>query len=166
MAIVLISTPGAPDANSFCSLAFAEAYHEMRGHNQDWIDASVPTREKFLVWATLLLCQESYKGWKTTRESALSFPRAGLVDDDGWPISSTDVPKEVQEACAEFAFILMGEDRTLDEGGLVEIGGKVGPINNPDRYVRNVLSASVRDKLRGFLKGRINSDGNIRVGRR
>ena len=166
MAIVLTHTPGAPTANSLCSREFADSYHEMRGHNQSWTDADVPTREKFLVWATSLLSQESYKGWKTTREAALPFPRAGLVDGDGWPISSTDVPKSVQEAAAEFAFILMGEDRTLDEGGLVEIGGKVGPINNPDRYVRNVLPASVRDKLRDFLKNRTGSDGNIRIGRR
>jgi hypothetical protein len=163
MALVLKADVGASDANAYCTEAEATAYHSTRGFNAAWTEALVPTREMALVWATRLLDQQDWNGMRASFSSALRWPQVGQVDRDDQIIPSTIIPQFLKEACAEWAFYLLVEDRTADEGGLVQYGGKVGPIDDPKMYVRKTMPASVRDMLQPYLA--TNPSGVGRVGR-
>jgi len=154
MALVLDFAPGSPTANAYCSVAEADAYHETRAFNTDWTGATEVEKNTVIAWATRLMDQQNYVGLATFRTTGnLRWPRYGLVNREGLVVEPNTIPKFVKEACAEWAFYLLGEDRTQDEGGLVEYGGKTGPIADTTSYVRKPMPESVRDMLRPYLSG-------------
>lgn len=163
MPLVLNASPGDPAANSYATLEQGRAYHEGRGHNDQWKSATEDQQAQALVWATRLLDQENLRGEKTFFHGALRFPRSGLVNRDGHNVDSRVIPQVVVEAVSEWALHLLVEDRTADAGGLVEIGGAIGPIKNPMRIERSPMPASVREMLTGVLRAA--SNGNIVLGR-
>lgn len=115
MALTLVSTPGAVDANTYCSLAEAEAYFLTRLHNTEWEDASSTDKNAALVWATSILDEEmNWYGWAMSEEQALRWPRSGLVTPDGYNVTSTTIPMFLRKATAEFALYLIKEDRLAD----------------------------------------------------
>lgn len=147
MAVTLVATAGATNANAYCDLADANTYHDMRYHNDDWANADDANKERLLMWATRLLDQLDFDGSLTTQTQALRWPRAGCTDREGRALDSSTIPQVIKDACAEWAFQLLLEDRTLDEGGLVEVGGKVGPVTNPQSYKRKPIPDAVREIL-------------------
>jgi hypothetical protein len=56
---------------------------------------------------------------------------------------------------------LLGEDRSLDEGGLVSVNGKVGPVKDPDYYQRKLLPDSVTEMILPYLTGHPNGVGKV-----
>lgn len=162
MSVTLVADAGSPTANSYCTDTEALAYHDKRYLNSVWSDAEKPDREKVLMWATRLLDQQEWKGMKTNYLSgSLRWPRNGCVDRDKKLIDGSVVPQFMKDACAEWAFYLLTEDRTLDEGGLVQYGGKVGPITDPHAYARKSMPDGVREMVSPYL-----SSGNIASGGR
>lgn len=127
--MTLIATPKATDANSFATLAEANAYHDTRLHNAEWSAASDSDKEKALIQATRLLNNMTWKGSKTTSEQALKFPRWGLMNDDEIYLDEDTIPGFLVEATAELAWLLLIGDTTRESGtkGFKSIG--VGPIN-------------------------------------
>ena len=76
MALVLVATPSADDANTYATLAEAETYHETRLHNDDWNSAASADKNKALAWATRLLDDLiDWFGSKTDVYQPLLFPR-------------------------------------------------------------------------------------------
>lgn len=151
MSVTLVADAGGTASNSYCTDAEALAYHQTRHLNSVWEETDKTEREKVLMWATRLMDQLNWRGRRSVQTQALRWPRVGCVDREGFPVTYTDVPKIIKEACAEWAFYLLTEDRTLDEGGLVELGGKVGPITNAPMYARKVMPDGVRDMLAPFI---------------
>lgn len=163
MAVLLVATAGASNANAYCTEAEANTYHSMRGLNSAWVDdAGKPEREQALMWATRLLDQLPWRGIRAEQVGSLRWPRAGVSDREGYSIPYDAVPAFIKEACAEWAFYLLTEDRTLDEGGLVQFGGKVGPITDPTSYQRKSMPDSVKDMISPYL---MSSSGMGRVKR-
>ena len=136
MAITLVATPGADDANTYCTLAEAEAYHETRLHNDDWVSASSSNKNKALAWATRLLDDLiEWNGSKTDVYQPLRFPRYNLVDTDGQILDSSTIPQFLKNATAEYAMHLIIGDRVkeTDLKGYQSI--KVASIRiTPDKY--------------------------------
>jgi hypothetical protein len=151
MAVTLVADAGSSTANSYCTDAEALAYHQTRFLNSVWEETDRSERERVLMWATRLMDQQNWHGSQNDPTQALRWPRVGCVDREGNYLSHTEIPKIIKEACAEWAFYLLTEDRTLDEGGLVELGGKVGPITNATMYARKVMPSGVRDMLAPFI---------------
>jgi hypothetical protein len=151
MAVILVADVGATNANSYCTDAEALVYHQTRFLNSVWEEAEKGDREKVLMWATRLMDQLKWRGYQVADTQALRWPRGGCNNREGYAIDSTSVPNVIKEACAEWAFYLLTEDRTLDEGGLVELGGKVGPISNAPMYARKAMPDGVRDMLAPFI---------------
>ena len=147
MALVLDTTVGGAAANSYASVEQADAYHAARAFNSAWTQATVPEKARVLAWATRLMDNEVYEGSKTFSDGALRWPRIGVLDREGDFQPHLELPRELVWATAEFAFILLTEDRTEDAGGLVQYGGKVGPVTDPTVYERNVIPASVKDMI-------------------
>lgn len=137
--MALNAIPSDPNADSFLTLAEAEAYHTARLYNAEWTAATDATKETALKWATRLL-DERYEWYGTvvTYEQALGWPRVGVWYDSRL-LSHLEVPTVIKNATAEFALFLIKSDRSVvsepSEQGLDSL--TVGPItlnfNEEDR---------------------------------
>jgi hypothetical protein len=163
MAVVIVTTAGAMDANCYCDIPTAEAYFQTRGWVANWTNATPDQQTAVLIWASRLLDLCWWYGVKTNYLSPMRWPRVGLCDRDGFIINYATIPLFIVQATAEWALALLGEDRTLDEGGLVQYGGKVGPITDPNSYARKPMPDSVRDMISPYLANL--PAGSGRVGR-
>lgn len=166
MALTLNTTVGTAAANAFCTLAEATAYHEGRLFNDEWASATTAQKNAAIVWATSLLNLESYIGIATFRvHGALRWPRYGVIDREGLVVDPQTVPDFIKAATAEYALNLLREERTKDQGALVQYGGKIGPITDPTFFERKVMPESVREILRPYLAlTSIGASGIVRRG--
>jgi hypothetical protein len=117
MAISIIATPGASNANSYCTLAEANTYHDQsRYHSKEtWLEYSSNDRSRALIWASRLLDEMiRWDGTIVYTTGALRWPRYNVWHEDGYMITSTGVPQFVKDAASEFAYHLLIEDRTLE----------------------------------------------------
>lgn len=103
MTLMVEDGSGLPDAEAYCSVAFADAYHASRG-NKAWAGA-VAAREAALRRATDFMtqtCAERWKGERVSMHQALDWPRYSVVVD-GYELDADSVPVAIQRACAELA---------------------------------------------------------------
>ena len=117
MALTLVVETGAglDNANSYVSLADANAYHEAHVQQSVWEALSSTDRERAVVMATRVIDDHfTFKGRKTDRLNALKWPRYNMTDEDGWVIDSGSIPTRLKNATAEMARLLTVEDRTLE----------------------------------------------------
>jgi len=132
MALELIATAGAADANSYADIASADAYHESHVYASTWNSATNVSKAQALVWATRLL--DTYFEWGgllASQSQALRWPRVSALDRDGRLLSGSTIPTDLANATAEFARGLLASDRTAEpssEGGEIK-ELKVGPID-------------------------------------
>lgn len=156
MALILIATPGATDANSLTTLAFADAYFDGRPGAEAWNTASDFERSRALVGATMRLESERYAGGRASDTQALSWPRTG-VTIDGVTASSESVPVVVQRACCEEALALMDDDSRFDASGLeafesVQVGSLAVDLR-PDTAGPAPLTPMATRWLTGLRRG-------------
>lgn len=140
----LITTPGAADANSYGTLAEAEAFFETRLFTDAW-DALMDTqKEGLLIWATRIAesrvvedwqdpnlpsddttrvltdlisddnCTIVWRGSPATETQALSWPRTGMVNTVGTPVADNEVPQRVKDWQFEIALTFAVADRTTE----------------------------------------------------
>ncbi|HSR54071.1 MAG TPA: DnaT-like ssDNA-binding protein [Acidobacteriota bacterium] len=116
MALTVDSSPASASANSFCSRAFADAYHAGRPYSStSWGGLDDTGKDQRLVAATALLCIHiPWQGAATDPGQPLVFPRTGLTNRNGGAIASNAFPVELQEATAELAFRIGSDDPSLD----------------------------------------------------
>jgi hypothetical protein len=162
MALVVETGQAGADSESYCSVAFATAYHAARG-NAAWAAlASDDVREAALRNATDYMEQVyrlQWKGYRFTEAQALSWPREEVQRQDytflnQYSFYPTDsVPVEVKNSCASLALrAATGElAPDIDRASTRE---KVGPIEveydkNAPLYVR---FRAVDNLLAPFLK--------------
>ena len=152
----LIETAGAANANTYCSLATADAYFEdLRLHDAAWASASDDDKETALIWATQILDENcNWNGKIGSDTQRLRWPRSYIYTPDGISVDSDIIPEFLQHAAAEFAFHLLQEDRTLESNrdlkGFEKL--KVGPIYMQiDQYTsKPVMPPSVWSKLKFY----------------
>jgi hypothetical protein len=116
MPLTLVETAGSPSANSYATVAEAEAYHETRLHSSTWnVGTETPAKTQALIWSTRLLDQHfEWFGRIASSTQALRWPRAGAYDRDGRLLSSSTIPTDVKNATAELARLLIDGDRSGD----------------------------------------------------
>ena len=119
MASTIVVTAGDGSANSYCSRAVADTYHENRLHAATWTAASDDTKDAALLMATRVLDQQfAWEGFRSSPGSQrLEWPRDGLLNDEGdLALSSAEIPERLQHATAEFARLLIDSDTTVASG--------------------------------------------------
>jgi hypothetical protein len=161
MTAVIDATVGGATSNCYCTLAEAELYFAARGFSENWTDATDDAKSVSLIWATRLMDLQVWRGMKRELTNVLRWPRMGLVDRDGGVVNYDTIPVFIKNATCEWALYLLGEDRTLDEGGLVQYGGKIGPISDPATYARKPMPDSVRDFVAPYLMGGPSGSGRV-----
>ncbi len=132
MGLIVEDGTGQAGAESYGSVAEADAYHTPRGNESTWTDLDLDEKEQHLRNATSFLVRAFRSRWAGSRvysTQRLDWPRAG-VTVDGFSVPSTIVPADVKEACFELA--LRGVDGPLlpdlDTGSNQVKKEKVGPL--------------------------------------
>lgn len=158
----IVATPGAPDANSYATLAQADAYHEGHPYGDAWADpaATVEQRSRALVLATRLLdAQVAWQGTPVTAAQALEWPRYGVRNAYGGVVAWSAIPIRIVEATCEYARLLLGRDltaeRETDAAGITRL--KAGPVevqfgSGGSAAPLKMLPDSVRVLLRGYTE--------------
>ena len=114
MNLILEDGTGLTNANSYASVAEADAYHDSRLHSLAWTAAQTPVKERALAMATTTLdAMTSWHGTRQSAEQALAWPRTGVVYD-GLRINGDVIPAPLKRATAELARLLIAEDLTQD----------------------------------------------------
>lgn len=109
---------GDPQANSYCTVEFADDYIEANGHvSADWLDQEEEDKQRLLARASKVLdIRFKWYGTRVEPDSGLAWPRAGVVID-GALVPDNVIPRILKEATAEFASYLMLTDWTREGGG-------------------------------------------------
>lgn len=119
---------GKSDADSLCSIAFADSYHEKRGLIA-WLDLDTAAKSAALIKATDYIESEygsRFKGEIVSSTQSLCWPRSGAYIG-GVSIASNIVPVPVQKACAELAWRATTDELSPDVGR-TEVSVKVDSI--------------------------------------
>jgi len=134
MAVTIIATAGAANANSFLTLVEANAYFASRlPLVPPWEDAEDPTAALAMATRILSALAQPYRylipsdkspyyyrvrrqwtGTPTTTTQRLPWPRTNMYDANGNAIVSNVIPEALKEATAELAGQLILADTTLD----------------------------------------------------
>lgn len=151
MALVIVTTAGAANANAYASLVDAEAYALTLPVANDWATATDPQKNAALVQATRMMDTLLWNGWRTAPTvQALQWPRNGVVDRENYYLDPATIPAKIRDACCEFAVRLIADDRAADAGGLVPETIKAGPLDL-GKIRRSPIPASVLEMCREFL---------------
>lgn len=129
--MALDATVGGAAANSYLTRAEANTYFASRLRTDTWDAATDDEKDKALQMATQLLdASLAWHGQAVTETQALAWPRYSAYGRNGYVLSWTAIPVEVQQATAELAQKLLDEDRTADSDaeadGLKRL--KAGPV--------------------------------------
>jgi len=151
-------TVGTSTAESYASVADADAYLAFRGYTATWTAKTQTEKENLLRWAAAHLDTLTFRGTRSSSTQALQWPRLNLVSSDGYGIPGDSIPKQVKNAQAELAFQLIANDWTQGLGPITQDSMKVGSIEM-GRKSHTPFPAAVVAMLRPFLAASPNSGG-------
>jgi len=160
MTLIVEDGTGRADAESYVSLADANARHTAFG-NSAWTGTDA-AKEAALRRATAHMEQAYRQRWKGTRlfrAQSLSWPRYGAIVDN-FPIDSTVVPEAVANACADLALKALADDLNPDLTRTV-IREKVGPLET--EYSANAPEATRYRAIDMALAPYLTGGGGIRL---
>jgi hypothetical protein len=186
MAITIVATPGAADANSYLTLAAAQAIID--GFVQDadvtaWASATTDQKNRALFTATQRLDRERFLGARATDTQALQWPRTGVRKPDtyintyavGFPFrittdyfTDTEIPTQIKYAQALLAVYLHNNTSGLDLSGLEDYKNvKIGSLDvTPNLGYGAVGADRVPPLMERYLTGlRISGPGNFSIRR-
>jgi hypothetical protein len=132
MPLTLVETPGAANANTYATLAEANAYNDSRLHVDDWTTATDEQKKAGLIDAARLIdASFVWTGTAADGVQSLTWPRTGMLTRNGFPIAATVIPQQLKDAQSELARQLVSADRTSDNDadklGIAEV--KAGPVD-------------------------------------
>lgn len=111
MSLVVETGTASATAESYCSVADADAYHASLGQ-EDWADLETDAKEQALRRATRFVdWRFRFSGDKRTAEQALVWPRVGATDY-GWLVDDATIPAKLKRAVAEAALLSVTESLT------------------------------------------------------
>lgn len=157
--LVVEDGSGMQDADTYASVATADAYHASRG-NSAWALLTTAMKDVKLRMATDYLQAKysgGWKGYRVTALQALDWPRYG-VTVDRVTLVSDQLPVQLVRACCELALKAIDGPLTADEGAQVK-AEKVGQIEvtYADGARQQTRFASVESMLRPLLQGGLNT---------
>jgi hypothetical protein len=105
---------GVPYANSYVTLAYADAYFEVHPYYADaWAALPAAKRTVLLIGATQQIdLLFDWSGIQRTSTQGLAWPQHGATDSNGNYIPANLVPPRVQQAVCEQAFYMSKGDPT------------------------------------------------------
>lgn len=166
MTLTVEDGTGLENADSYLSVADADAYHTKYG-NTTWTGLE-SDKEIALRRATQYLDRRFDGRWLGTRvreRQALAFPRYGIEDADGFLLRNDELPKKLEEACAELALrALVGTDLMPDitEPGTIKSEAvRVAEIEERIEYMGGKGQIPIFREVDALLRGLITSGAQI-----
>lgn len=155
MTITLVADLSQSNANSYCDVAFADSFFEVRGFSEDWTNITdAEEKKRILVWTTNLFETMQWMGTRdrTLDPGPLRFPRRNIKDRDGNINSSAEIPLDVKKGLCEMALFMLREDR-LEGFDVVQADtNQTGPIG--ERKLKyNKFPPGVIDYIGWYLNG-------------
>ena len=154
----IVTTAGAADANSYASVAEADAYLAVRGDTATWTALTPGEKEAKLQWAAIYLDTLNFRGTRSTSTQALQWPRIGVWDRDGFEVDG--IPQALKNAQSEMAFQLIANDWTQGLGPVSNETLSVGAISL-GRETHRAFPAPVLALLRPFLASIPGASGRL-----
>lgn len=113
MAIIIEDGTNVAGANSYCDVAYGDAYFASHLHSNTWDAATPENREVALIHATRTIeTTVTWNGIAQYDDQALGFPRSYMYDKYNVSIDENTVPEVVKQATAEMAQTLLNSDVT------------------------------------------------------
>jgi hypothetical protein len=157
MTIIVEDGTGVANANSYASVAEAEAYFNLKGR-------TVAVTEEALINATQFLdlsYGEQYLGYKKDKNQELDWPRTAFYNHDRFLVTTGTMPKELKIALYETASLAIAgtdlfSDVPLEDANLKSITNTVeGAVSQSKEYftpTRTSEKASIGKYLYKILK--------------
>ncbi len=98
----IVATPGAADANSYITLAEAQAYADGDIDAVEWYASTTDQRTRALITATRNLDLVGFVGTRTSTTQALAWPRTGFTTTEK-TYTATEIPAEIKLATWQLA---------------------------------------------------------------
>jgi hypothetical protein len=186
MAVVIVATPNAANANSSLTLADAQAIIDGFVEDADiqhWASGNTDSRNRALFTATQRLDRERFLGARATDTQALQWPRTGVRKPDtyintyavGFPFRiSTDyfadneIPTQIKYAQAVLAAYLHNNTDGIGLSGLEDFKNvQVGSLNvTPNLGFGAVGIDKIPPMVERYMTGlRISGPGNFSIRR-
>tara|TARA_R110000824_G_scaffold66023_4_gene171610 strand:+ start:105 stop:632 length:528 start_codon:yes stop_codon:yes gene_type:complete len=146
------ATVNGANADSFITVAEADAYWATNLYPTTWETATTANKEKALKMATRILDEKcEWVGTRATSAQALGWGRTDVVYD-GISVSSTTMPIQISNATAQFAGDLLVSDLTANAEGKGLNSLKVGDItlDFDKNDTAGVMPEIVQEMLRGW----------------
>lgn len=148
--MALDATVGGASANSYVTVAEADAYFADRPFSETWSGLSAGEKEASLITATRTIeakitedwskkelpqdatirvlsdlkgdteCYLVWKGIPATTTQALGFPRSGLTNARGGDLADDVIPNQLKDFQCEVALKVAAEDRTLENAATAQ----------------------------------------------
>jgi hypothetical protein len=186
MAIVIVATPGAADANSYLTLADAQAIVDGLVLDADvtaWGTATTDAKNRALYTAAQRLDRERFLGARATDTQSMQWPRTGVRKPDtyintyatGFPFRITtdyftdsEIPPQIKQAQVVLAVYLNNNTDSLGLSGLEDYNSvTIGPISvSLNTSSPQAGADKVPPMMERYLTGlRISGPGNIAIRR-
>tara|TARA_Y100000592_G_scaffold98700_1_gene172496 strand:- start:19535 stop:20062 length:528 start_codon:yes stop_codon:yes gene_type:complete len=157
VAATIDATLQGASANSYVTLAEADAYFQTVPHDEHWT-GSDDKKNRVLITATRYLDNFEYYGIRCTTTQALKWPRKDYKVD-GVEIKCTFIPEQVKNATFELAHVLLykgealvgttGTQGTYDRVELGDLKVKFKESSQTPGVINNILD--VYPWLESFL---------------
>lgn len=164
MSLIVETGAGLANAESYISVADADAYNTAYVGNTTWANVATTTAMKELalrVATQYIDAKYNFKGYKVKQAQALVWPRSEVYDDGGYWLDSAVIPECVRRAVVEAAIRHIMGDLLLgvqDKPGLIASESvTVGPITTSKSYVAGRAQAKAYPKITAMLKTVIES---------
>jgi hypothetical protein len=167
MALTVIATAGAANANSYITVAEADAFMAQNFYAAAWEDVEADAKAQLVITATRMLDEQyEWLGIINSTTQALRWPRGWVLDRDGAKyLDSTTIPTFLKNATAEMARMLSLKDRqqTLDDAtsGITSVtAGSVSvEFDKTDRI--EVVPSSVEAMVRPYCTLGVYGKGSV-----
>jgi len=186
MAVAIVATAGAANANSYLTLADADALVDamvLSSDASEWANGDADSRNRALAAAAQRLDRERFLGARATDTQALQWPRTGVRKPDtyssrystGFPFTitadyytDTEIPDQIQRAQVELAIYLNKNKDGISLSGLEDYKSvSIGSISVTPNLTSGAIGADrVPPMYERLLTGiRISGPGNIAIRR-
>jgi hypothetical protein len=186
MAVVIVATPNAANANSYLTLADAQLIVDGLVEDADvtaWGSATTDAKNRALYTATQRLDRERFLGARATDTQALQWPRSGVRKPDtyintyaiGFPFritadyfTDTEIPTQIKYAQVVLAAYLNNNPDGIGLSGLEDFKNvQVGSLNvTPNLGFGAVGIDKIPPMVERYMTGlRISGPGNFSIRR-
>ena len=185
MAITIVATGGAANANSYLTLTAANEIIEGLVEDDDvaaWASATTDQKHRALYTAAQRIDRERFLGARVTDTQSMQWPRQGVRKPDtyintyavGFPFrittdyySDTEIPDQIEKAQVVLAVYLHNNKDGLGLSGLEDFSQvNIGSMNVTPNFYGSVGADRVPPMFERYFTGlRISGPGNVSIKR-